>query len=344
MPRLFLSYRREDTGGYAGRLGDGLSARFGRSQIFRDIDAIPPGVNFVKGTDDAIAACDYVLLLIGDNWLSAATKAGDRRLEDPDDFVRREIEAAIKGDVPIIPILVEGARMPTAAELPPTIASVTYFNALELADTRWDYDFNKLVGAVSRKPSGRAVPQLRQRLSSWKRRPLQIAAGVVVIALLGLGYALLTGGSQNPPPSPPPANVDARVVRVELRSPSERLGDYLRETKQSTAGLSKFQGAERGYVFNARVRLQGKPGRQLPLRWSMIDASTGNPLRDPLYTQTATIFKPSGPNHARTWPFWVPYPPRKGRYRVRATLIDEKRRPLDEAESEPFTLAHAPAP
>jgi hypothetical protein len=118
MPRLFLSYRREDTGGYAGRLGDGLSARFGRSQIFRDIDAIPPGVNFVKGTDDAIAACDYVLLLIGDNWLSAATKAGDRRLDDPDDFVRREIEAAIKGDVPIIPILVEGARMPTAAWRP----------------------------------------------------------------------------------------------------------------------------------------------------------------------------------------------------------------------------------
>ena len=82
MPRLFLSYRREDTAGYAGRLSDGLSSRFGRSQIFRDIDAIPPGVNFVKNTDEAIAACDYVLVLIGDNWLSARTKTGDRRLHD----------------------------------------------------------------------------------------------------------------------------------------------------------------------------------------------------------------------------------------------------------------------
>ena len=76
----------------------------------------------------------------------------------------------------------------------------------------------------------------------------------------------------------------------------------------------------------------------------MIDASTGEPLRDPLYTQTATIFKPSGPNHAEAGRSGVPYPPRKGRYRVRATLIDEKRQPLDEAESEPFTLARAPAP
>jgi TIR domain len=343
MPRLFLSYRREDTAGYAGRLSDGLITRFGRSQVFRDIDAIPPGVNFVKGTDDAIAACDYVLLLIGNNWLSATTTAGDRRLDDPDDFVRREIEAAIKGDVPIIPILVEGARMPTAAELPPTIATLTYFNALELADTRWDYDFNRLVSAVSRKPSGRAVPGLPQRFGSWKRRSLQIAAGLVLIALLGLAYAMLTGGSEDAP-SPPPAKIDARVVRVELRSRRERLVDYLKETNQSTAGLSKFQGAERGYVFNARVRLQGKPGIQLPLRWSIIDANTGQPLRDPLYTQTATIFVPSGPNHARTWPFWVPYPPRKGTYRLRATLIDEKRQPLDEAQSEAFTLARAPAP
>lgn len=342
MPRVFLSYRREDTAGYAGRLGDGLSSRFGRSQVFRDIDAIPPGVNFVKNTDEAIGACDYVLLLIGNKWLSVSSKEGDRRLDDPDDFVRREIEAAIKRDVPIIPILVEGARMPTAAELPPTIANLAYFNALELTDKRWDYDFNKLTRAVSRKQSGRAVPGPRQLLYSWKRRWPQIAAALSLMALLGLGYVLLAGGSKNGPS--PPARIDARVLGVDLRSPSQRMVDYLRETNQSTAGLSKFEGAERGYVFNVRVRLRGNEDTPLPLRWSIIDARTRRPLRGPIYNQTATVFKPRGPDQARTWPFWVPYPPRKGRFVLRATLVDEKRQPLDEAESDPFVLARAPAP
>ena len=342
MPRLFLSYRREDTAGYAGRLSDGLTSRFGRSQVFRDIDAIPAGVNFVKNTDEAIAACDYVLLLIGDKWLSAGAKAGGRRLDDPDDFVRREIEAAISGDVPLIPVLVEGAQMPSAAELPPTIGSLAYVNALELTDKRWEYDFNKLIGAVSGKSSGRAVPGLPRRLYSWKRRWRQTAAALVVIALLGLGYILVSGGSR--PAPPPPAHIDARVVSVDLRSPSQRLVDYLRETNQSTAGLSKFEGAERGYVFNARVRLRGNEDTPLPLRWSMIDAETRKPLRGPIYNQTATVFKPRGPDQARTWPFWVPHPPRTGRFLLRATLIDEKRQPLDDSESDPFTFARAPAP
>jgi hypothetical protein len=231
--------------------------------------------------------------------------------------------------------------MPTAAELPPTISSLAYFNALELADKRWDYDFNKLARAVSRKPSGRAVPGPPQLVYSWKRRWRQSAAGLGVLALLALGYLLL-GDSENAPP--PPAHIDARVLGVDLRNSSQRLVDYLRETNQSTAGLSKFEGAERGYVFNVRVRLRGNEGTPLPLRWSIIDAGTRKPLRDPLYSQTATVFKPRGPDQARTWPFWVPYPPRKGKYRLRATLVDEKRQPLDEAESDPFVLARAPAP
>ena len=343
MPRLFLSYRRDDTAGYAGRLSDGLSSRFGRSQVFRDIDAVPPGVNFVKHTDEAIGACDYVLLLIGDKWLSATTKGGERRLDDPNDFVRLEIEAAIKRDVPLIPILVEGARMPTPAELPPTIANLAYFNALELADKRWDYDFNKLVSAVSRDPSGRPVPKLRRRLSSWRRRSRHIAAGLGVIALLGLGYALLTGGTQNPPPSPPPANIDARVVRVELRSPRERLVDYLTETSQSTAGLSDYELNEEGYVFTVRLRAKGREGQKLGLRWSLVDVETSKRLRGPIYNQPPAWFKPSGPNQARTWPIWVPHPPWKGKFVLRADLIDGKRQPLDQAESEPFGVARTPA-
>jgi hypothetical protein len=179
-----------------------------------------------------------------------------------------------------------------------------------------------------------------------RRLTAALAAVGTLIGVLAAATSLFDwfGGKVDPPPPPPPAEIDARVLRVDLRSTSQRLVDYLRETNQPTAGLSKFEGAEPGYVFNVRVRLQGNQDKRLPLRWSIIDASTGQPLRDPLYTQTATVFEPGGPSHARTWPIWVPFPSREGKFRVRATLIDEKRQPLDEAESEPFVLARAPAP
>jgi hypothetical protein len=186
----------------------------------------------------------------------------------------------------------------------------------------------------------------RRPASSGKRLTAAIALAGTLVGLLAAATSLFDwfGGKVDPPAPPPPAEIDARVLRVDLRSPSQRLVDYLRETNQSTAGLSKFQGAEPGYVFNVRVRLRGNQNNRLPLRWSIIDASTGQPLRDPLYTQTATVFEPGGPSHARTWPIWVPFPPRKGKFLLRATLIDEKRQPLDEAESEPFLVARAPAP
>jgi hypothetical protein len=181
---------------------------------------------------------------------------------------------------------------------------------------------------------------------STKRITAAIAAVGTVIGVIAAGTSLFDwfGAKVDPPPPPPPAEIDARVLGVALRSPSERLVDYLRQTNQPTAGLSRFEGAEPGYVFNVRVRLQGNQDRLLPLRWSIIDASTGRQLRDPLYTQTATVFKARGPDQARTWPIWVPYPSRKGKYLLRATLIDEERQPLDEAESEPFVVARTPAP
>jgi hypothetical protein len=142
---------------------------------------------------------------------------------------------------------------------------------------------------------------------------------------------------------PPPAEIDANIVGVTLRSARQRLGDYLRETHQSTAGLSRFELAEPGYGFGVRVRLKGNEGIRLPLRWTVVRANTGMPLRDPLYQQEAVVFKPRGPDQARTWPLWVPYPEREGTYRLRTTLRDHKGEPQDEAMSEPFTVQRAPA-
>jgi hypothetical protein len=160
----------------------------------------------------------------------------------------------------------------------------------------------------------------------------------------GLALGQWLSARVDPPPPPPPADIDARITRVRLRSPSEALLDYLRETHQPTAGLSAEEGAEEGYVFAARVSLRGNQGRRLPLRWSVINERSGQRLRGPTYNQTAVVFVPRGPRQSRTWLVWVPLPAEKGTYRLRVTLVDERRQPLDEKDSAPFRLTRGPAP
>ena len=116
--RIFMSYRREDTAYPAGWLYDRLARHFARGQVFKDIDSIELGDDFVEVITTAVGSCDVLLALIGDRWLTLTGQDGRRRLDNLDDFVRLEIEAALARDVRVIPILVEGARMPRADELP----------------------------------------------------------------------------------------------------------------------------------------------------------------------------------------------------------------------------------
>src|SRR4029077_277460 len=118
--RIFLSYRREETRWAAGRLFDRLSRRFGKDQVFKDVDSIQLGDDFVEKITSAVGSCDVLLALIGDRWLTITDQDGQRRIDDDNDFVRLEIEAALTRNVRVIPILVEGAHMPRAADLPPS--------------------------------------------------------------------------------------------------------------------------------------------------------------------------------------------------------------------------------
>lgn len=145
MSSIFISYRRAGTSGYGGRLQEDLRDHFGKDRVFRDIDSIRPGTDFTEVIEQAVAGAGVVLVLIGSNWLHATNESGARRLEDPDDFVRLEIESAIKREVVIVPVLVEGARMPSPSELPPTIGQLGRTQAIELTDERWDYDIGRLV-------------------------------------------------------------------------------------------------------------------------------------------------------------------------------------------------------
>jgi hypothetical protein len=116
--KIFISYRRDDSAGYAGRVHDRLEREFGRDLLFMDIDSIPLGTNFANVIGKEVAKCDALLALIGPGWLDARDERGNRRLENPDDLVRIEIGAALKRGIPVIPILLEGTQFPKADHLP----------------------------------------------------------------------------------------------------------------------------------------------------------------------------------------------------------------------------------
>ena len=147
---IFISYRRQETSHLAGRLYDRLIGRFGEGQVFIDVDAIEPGVDFAEEIFRAVAARKVLLAIIGPAWLTAADERGRRRLDDPDDIVRLEIEAALARRVRVIPILVEGAVMPVRDDLPESLVGLARRNALLIRHESFRYDAGRLVAAIER--------------------------------------------------------------------------------------------------------------------------------------------------------------------------------------------------
>jgi RDD family/TIR domain len=164
--RIFLSYRREDTAYPAGWLYDRLAERFGVEQVFKDVDSIQPGDDFVEVITEAVGSCDVLLALIGDRWLATADGAGKRRIDEPGDFVRLEIEAALTRGIRVVPILVSGATMPGPGDLPPGLAKLAHRQALELSPNRFNSDLSVLLRVLdnitSRTPPGNEARPGRQ--------------------------------------------------------------------------------------------------------------------------------------------------------------------------------------
>jgi hypothetical protein len=156
-PRVFINYRREDSPGSAGRHYDHLAEEIPAEHLFMDVDAIAPGVDFVSEIERAVKSCDVLLVIIGRSWLTAADRQGKRRLDDPDDFVRLEIATALKHGVRMIPVLVDGATMPAAADLPRDIQTLVRRNAVEISHQRFATDTRHLAHAlVASEPQAKA--------------------------------------------------------------------------------------------------------------------------------------------------------------------------------------------
>jgi hypothetical protein len=148
--RIFISYRREDTAYPAGWLFDRLTEHFNSGEVFKDVDSIELGDDFVEEISAAVGSCDVLLALIGEQWLTITDQSGERRLDDPGDFVRVEIEAALSRNVRVIPILVDGATMPGADQVPPSLAALSRRQALELSPSRFDFDSGRLLTVLDK--------------------------------------------------------------------------------------------------------------------------------------------------------------------------------------------------
>lgn len=165
MAQIFISYRREDAGGYAGRLEEGLERTFGAGSAFRDVVDLRPGEDYFQVLRQRIACAVAVLVVIGPRWVNIK-RDGQRRLEQEDDVVRQEVRAALASGKPVIPVLVGGAAMPEQAMLPRALAGLARFQAVSLTETNWDADLARLAGVLAPLLAHPRPPGRRPRLAA----------------------------------------------------------------------------------------------------------------------------------------------------------------------------------
>jgi uracil-DNA glycosylase len=183
MIRIFINYRRQDSEGYVGRLYDHLLKHFEPENIFMDVASIDPGEDFVQVLDAAVAECDAFLAIIGSQWLTIKDDGGERRLEQWNDFVRIEIESALKQGKLVIPVLVGRTKMPSPTDLPESIAQLARRNAVELSHQRFAYDVENLVVAI--KEALPANPSIKSNANSEIIQQKEAAIKTVRLDLIG---------------------------------------------------------------------------------------------------------------------------------------------------------------
>lgn len=255
MAGVFISYRRSDSRGSAGRIYDNLEEQFGRDRVFRDLDALEPGARYEGAIEEFIASCDAVVAVIGNHWLEVRDEQGGRRIDNPADLVRRELEAALDHDKLVIPVLVEDAPMPKAEALPGKLAGLAGRNALPVSDSRWDYDVGRLVQVLERAlgparagrgpvpdaetpppaPAPAGVTPAPAAGKPNRGRTIALVAGGIVVVLVLL--ALLGGGAEEDPAET--ANTDeTELTEDELAAEDKEVVDGDEGFDESSITLS----------------------------------------------------------------------------------------------------------
>lgn len=253
---IFISYRRDDTEGEAGRLFDDLVRAFGDNSVFMDVSGINPGVDFRKAIDDNVASCGVLLAMIGPTWATISNSDGARRLDDPNDFVRLEIASALGRNIAVIPVLVHDAKMPHPEQLPDNLKDLAYRNSVEVTHTRWNSDVQLLIGALQqyvsaseRKsdapvhatvavqlPPANPTEQGPAKGKSKKGLWLGLAAAVVVVLIAIV--VLASGGSKNDTQTTPAPQADQDNTASQKPADTGQAGKSAAAQPDETASTS----------------------------------------------------------------------------------------------------------
>ena len=241
-PRVFLSYRRSDSQHVAGRAGDKLADRY---DLFMDIDAIPPGVDYADYLRRAVGGCDVLVALIGEHWADVTDADGRPRLEDPNDWVVGEISTALARGVAVIPVLVDGARLPPAHRLPESLKPLTTRQAVPLRHESFTADLAHLIAGIDHAAARRAAPEAAPVASApasfaehWDQVPapkertpvalaipparrrvlLPVVVGVVVLAVIAAGTWFALRPPSTPASAAPPATGSSPAMQTSAAS------------------------------------------------------------------------------------------------------------------------------
>jgi hypothetical protein len=202
--KVFISYRREDSNNIADRMNDWLKNELGPDSVFKDVDSIPLGRDFRGILEGAVARCDVLLAVIGPRWLDQPDAQGRRRVDNPSDWVRIEVETALERDIPVIPLLVDRASFPRGEALPPSLRRLVYRNGMPVRpDPDFRPDMQRLIKALREIEPGVSRTASTQPASDGERKPrswwntlpgILTTAGVIMTCLCGLIAALNQAG------------------------------------------------------------------------------------------------------------------------------------------------------
>jgi hypothetical protein len=262
-PTIFICYRRHGEGsGFGGRVADKLVSHFGPHQCFRDVENIETGADFVESINKAIAVCEVLVVVIGPDWSTQKDASNQPRIEDPTDFVRLEVSAALQRNIRVMPVLVGGAQMPDEENLPDDLKALPRRQAHELTDSRWNYDTDRLIEGIE---SIGIKGTSRAQQEAFKQKLKVGAAVLLTIAVVSLGLLQMDGFGSAPTETgevpqttlqedePHPSQLEA-----ELRAEQER--SRALETERDRARLETELEAEKAKRREAeRTRTETRP-------------------------------------------------------------------------------------
>jgi TIR domain len=297
--KVFISYRRRETSGHAGRLYDRLAEHYGDERVFMDV-RMEPGVDFVEQIDDAVTHCDALLSLIGAQWLDMRDAQGRRRLDDPHDFARLEVESALARDVRVIPVLLQDAKMPEPEDLPDSLAPLARRHAIELSDERWDYDVGRLIEVLDRTigngtpPPRPAAPRkpvgarLRDAVGGHPARAF--AAGVLLTLVVGVLVLWAAGVFAGPEfKASFAAPRDGQTVRGVLRAGQCRVNVSGNEGATTVTFSISGPGAGAGTLNTERDPPWDCTTGTKNAQWNTCLGHANQPLADGRHTLTARV-------------------------------------------------------